>query len=49
MNTYTDEEKEYHTDIITDAIDFIEKRKASFEIPIQDHIDLILSYNEYKD
>jgi hypothetical protein len=49
MNTYTDEEKEYHTDIITDAIDFVEKRKQSFEIPIEEHIDLLLSYNEYKE
>lgn len=49
MEVYTDEEKEYHTDIITDAIDFVEKRKQSFEIPIQEHIDLLLSYNEYKE
>lgn len=49
MEVYTDEEKEYHTDIITDAIDFIEKRKQSFEIPIEEHIDLLLSYNEYKE
>jgi hypothetical protein len=49
MQTFTDEEKEYHTDIITDAIDFVENRKQSFEIPIQEHIDLLLSYNETKD
>jgi hypothetical protein len=49
MQTFTDEEKEYHTDIITDAIDFVEKRKQSFEIPIEEHIDLLLSYNETKD
>lgn len=49
MEVYTDEEKEYHTDIITDAIDFVEKRKQSFEIPIEEHIDLLLSYNEYKE
>jgi hypothetical protein len=49
MQTFTDEEKEYHTDIITDAIDFMEKRKESFEIPIEEHIDLLLSYNETKD
>ena len=49
MELYTDEEKEYHTDIITDAIDFVEKRKQSFEIPIEEHIDLLLSYNEYKE
>ena len=49
MQTFSDEEKEYHTDIITDAIDFMEKRKESFEIPIEEHIDLLLSYNETKD
>lgn len=49
MQTFTEAEKEYHTDIITDAIDFVEKRKQSFEIPIQEHIDLLLSYNETKD
>lgn len=49
MQMYTEAEKEYHTDIITDAIDFMEKRKESFEIPIQEHIDLLLSYNESKD
>ena len=49
MQTFTEAEKEYHTDIITDVIDFVEKRKQSFEIPIQEHIDLLLSYNETKD
>lgn len=49
MEIYTDEEREYHMDIIVDAIDALEKKKENFEIPIEDHIDLIISYNAHMD
>jgi hypothetical protein len=49
METYTDEEREYHTDIINDIIDFVEKRKPSYEIPFEEHADLILSYSSQVD
>jgi len=49
MEVYTEEEREYHSDIIQDAIDFLERRKPSLEIPIEEHIDLILSYNAHMD
>jgi hypothetical protein len=49
METYTDEEREYHTDIINDIIDFVEKRKPSYEIPFEEHVDLILSYSSQVD
>jgi len=49
MEVYTEEEREYHSDIIQDAIDFLERRKPSFEIPVEEHIDLILSYHAHMD
>jgi len=49
MEIYTEDEREYHSDIIDDAIDFLEKKKANFEIPIEEHIDLIISYNSHMD
>jgi hypothetical protein len=49
MDICTEEEKEYHTDIITDYIDVVEKRKPHLEIPIEEHIDLIISYNAHMD
>jgi len=49
MEIYTEEEREYHMDIIVDAIDTLERRKPEFEIKIEDHIDLIISYNAHMD
>ena len=49
MEIYTEEEREYHSDIIDDAIDFLEKKKPNFEIPIEDHIDMIIGYNAHMD
>jgi len=49
MENYTEAEKEYHTDIINDALSVLEKKKPNFEIPIEEHIDLIISYNGHID
>jgi hypothetical protein len=49
MEIYTEDEREYHSDIIEDAIDFLEKKKPNFEIPIKDHIDMIIGYNAHMD
>jgi hypothetical protein len=49
MEIYTEEEREYHTDIINDAINTLEKKKESFEIPVQDHIDMVIGYNCHMD
>lgn len=44
---YSEEEREFHSDIINDAVDFVEKKKVSLEIPIEEHINLLISYNEH--
>lgn len=36
-------------DLINDHIDVVEKRKLHLEIPIEEHIDMILSYNDHMD
>jgi len=45
MEEYTDAEREYHSDIIQDTIDVVEKRKPTFEFPIEEHVDLLISYD----
>jgi hypothetical protein len=45
MDMYTDEEKDYHTDIIRDAIETVEKRKVGFEFSVEEHIDMLISYD----
>ena len=49
MDNYTEDEKEYHMDIINDAIEVLEMKKPNFEIRIEEHIDLIISYNAHMD
>jgi hypothetical protein len=49
MDIYTEDEREYHMDIVNDAINFLEKKKANFEIPIVEHINMIISYNAHMD
>ena len=44
---YSAEEREFHSDIINDAVEFVEKKKLSLEIPIEEHINLLISYNEH--
>lgn len=40
---YTEEELEYHTDIIMDMINFKEGRTEALQLPIEEHIDLIIA------
>jgi hypothetical protein len=47
METYTDTEKEYHTNIITDAIELYERRSEELKFPIEDHINLVLEFDRY--
>jgi hypothetical protein len=47
METYTDTEKEYHTNIITDAIELYERRSEQLKFPIEDHINLVLEFDRY--
>lgn len=43
METYTEEELEYHTDIIMDMIHFKEGKTEALQLPIEEHIDLIIA------
>jgi len=43
MEMYTEEELEYHTDIIMDMINFKEGRTEALQLPIEEHIDLIIA------
>jgi len=49
MDICTEEEREYHTDLINDYIDVVEKKKAHLEIAIEEHIDMVLRYNAHMD
>ncbi len=44
---FTEDEKEYHMDLIRDTIDYCEQRKPATDFPLEEHIDLIISYNEH--
>jgi len=43
MEMYTEEELEYHTDLIMDMIRFKEGETEALQLPIEEHIDLIIA------
>jgi hypothetical protein len=43
MENYTEEELEYHTDLIMDMIRFKEGETEALQLPIEEHIDLIIA------
>lgn len=47
MDTYNEEERDYHMKLIEDVIDFREGRKDSLEYPFEEHIDLVYRFNAH--
>ena len=47
--SFTNYEKEYHMDLIEETIEIYEHRKERMRYSIEDHIDLVIKYNEHAD
>ena len=46
---FTEHEKSYHMDLIEETIEIYEHRKERMKYSIQDHIDLVIKYNDHAD
>lgn len=47
--SFTNYEKEYHMDLIEETIEIYEHRKERMRYSIEDHIELVIKYNEHAD
>jgi len=45
----SDAEKSYNMDLVEDAICVYEKRKESLDVPIEEHIKLVMKFSNYVD
>ena len=49
MDICTEDERAYHMDLIEDAIEVYENRRAELKFPIEEHIDLVIRYEMHVD